>query len=55
LEAQRRRNARLDDDEFKRLQGTVSIQTPTIVPITLRRTLADAVEEWRNETEATRR
>jgi hypothetical protein len=29
LEAHRRRNARLDDDEFKRLQGTAPVQSPT--------------------------
>jgi hypothetical protein len=32
LEAQRRRNARLDDDEFKRLQGTAPVPSPTVVP-----------------------
>jgi hypothetical protein len=33
LEAQRQRNARLDDDEFKRLQGTAPVQSPTAAPI----------------------
>ena len=55
LEAQRQRNARLDYDEIKRLQGTVPVQTPHVVPITPERSLADAVEEWRNETETNRK
>jgi hypothetical protein len=55
LDAQRQRNARLDYDEFKRLQGTAPVQTPYVVPITPKRSLADAVEEWRNETEANRK
>jgi hypothetical protein len=55
LEAQLRRNARLDEDEFKRLRGTAPVQSPNIVSITPRRTLADAVEEFRNETEANKK
>jgi hypothetical protein len=55
LEAQRQRNARLDDDEFKRLQGTAPEQSLSIVPITKMRTLADAAGEWCNETEANRK
>ncbi len=55
LEAQRRRNVRLDDDEFKRLQGTAPVESPNVVPITPKRTLAGAVEEWRNETEANKK
>jgi hypothetical protein len=34
LDAQRQRNARLDHDEFKRLQGTAPVQTPHVAPIT---------------------
>ncbi|SRR6266481_4322132 len=52
LEAQRRRNARLDEEEFKRLRGTAPMQIPKLVPIAPKRTLADAVEEWCNEIEA---
>jgi hypothetical protein len=50
LEAQRQRNARLDYEEFKRLQGAAPAQSPTVVPIMPERTLADAVEEHGNET-----
>jgi len=46
LDAQRQRKARLDDDEFKLLQRTTPMQSPSVVPITPKRTLADAVEEW---------
>jgi hypothetical protein len=46
LDAQRQRTARLDYEEFKRLQGTATpIPAPNVVPITPRRTLADAVED----------
>jgi hypothetical protein len=55
LEAQRQRNARLDAEEFQRLRGTAPVQSPNIVSITSRRTLADAVEEFRNETEANKK
>jgi hypothetical protein len=55
LEAQRQRNARLDYEELRRLQGTAPVQSPNVVSITPRRTLADAVEEWCNETEANRK
>jgi len=55
LEAQRQRNSRLDNEEFKRLHGTAPVQSPNIVLITPRRTLADAVEEFCNETEANKK
>jgi integrase len=55
LDAQRQRNARLDHDEFERLQTTATVQSPHVVPITPKRSLADVVEEWRNETEANRK
>ncbi|MGC1684131.1 MAG: site-specific integrase [Candidatus Acidiferrales bacterium] len=55
LEAQRQRNARLDAEEFERLRGTAPVQSPNIVSITPRRTLAGAVEEFRNETEANKK
>jgi integrase len=55
LEAQRRRNALLDAEEFKRLRGTTPVQIPNIVPMTPRRTLCDSVEEWCNETEANKK
>ena len=55
LEAQRQRNARLDYDEIKRLQGTAPMQTSHVVPITPKRSLGDAVEGWRNQTEANRK
>jgi len=51
LEAQLKRNARLDSEEFQRLGGRLSLQTPNIVPMKPRRTLADAVGEWCRETE----
>jgi hypothetical protein len=55
LEAQRQRNSRLDNEEFKRLHGTAPVQSPNIVLITPRRTPADAVEEFCNETEANKK
>jgi hypothetical protein len=42
----------LDYEEFKRLQGTEPAQSPTVVPIMPKRTLADAVEEHGNETKS---
>jgi hypothetical protein len=33
LDAQRRRNARLDDDGFRRLQGTAPVHSPTAAPV----------------------
>jgi integrase len=56
LDAQRQRTARLDYEEFKRLQGTATpIPAPNVVPITPRRTLADGVEDWRNEIRANKK
>jgi hypothetical protein len=55
LDAQRQRNARLDYDEFRRLHGTASTQSPTVLPITPRRTLSDAVEEFCQETKANKK
>lgn len=55
LEAQRQRSARLDCEEFRRLRGTALPPSPAIVPITLRPTLADSVEEWRSETRANKK
>ncbi|MGH9716807.1 MAG: tyrosine-type recombinase/integrase [Candidatus Acidiferrales bacterium] len=56
LDAQRKRNAQLDYEEFKRLRGTAAaVPAPNVVPIMPRRTLADAVEEFCNETEANKK
>jgi hypothetical protein len=55
LEAQRQRNARLDYEELRRLQGTAPVQSPNIVSITPRRTLADIVEEFSSETKANKK
>jgi len=45
LEAQRRRNARLDEEEFKRLRGTPSAPSPTVQPSCDRLTLSAAAEK----------
>jgi integrase len=55
LEAQRQRNARLDYEELRRLQGTAPVQNPNVVSITPRRTLADIVEEFSSETKANKK
>jgi len=55
LEAHRQRNARLDYEEFRRLQGTARVHNPAVVPIAIRRTLADTVEDWRGEIEANKK
>ena len=55
LEAQRRRNALLDAEEFKRLPGTTPVQIPNIVPMTPRQTLSDTVEEFSIETKANKK
>lgn len=55
LEAQRQRSARLDYEEFRRLQGIAPVQSPTVVPSAARRTLADAVGEFCNEIEANKK
>jgi hypothetical protein len=51
LEAQRRRNARLDEEEFKRLRGTALAPSPTALPTSGRFPLAvAAVLVARNKT-----
>ena len=46
LEAQRRRNARLDAEEFQRLRGTASAPSPTMQPTFDRLTLSAAAEKY---------
>lgn len=46
LEAQRRRNVRLDAEEFKRLRGTPSAPSPTVQPTFDRLTLSSAAEKY---------
>lgn len=46
LEAQRRRNALLDQEEFKRLRGAPSAPSPTTQPTFDRITLAAAAEKY---------
>jgi hypothetical protein len=55
LDAQRRRNARLDCEELRRLQGTAPVQSPNVTSITPKRTLADTVEEFFSETKANKK
>jgi hypothetical protein len=42
LEAQRRRNARLDEEEFKRLRGTAAVQAWDTAPTCSKTSLATA-------------
>ena len=52
LEAQRRRNARLDEEEFKRLEGTVPVQKATVEPTLGKTPLAVAADRYFSNLEA---
>jgi hypothetical protein len=52
LEAQRQRNARLDEEEFKRLRGTAPMQKTTVEPISGKTPLTVAAERYFSNLEA---
>ena len=52
LEAQRRRNARLDEEELKRLRGTAAVQTLDTAPTCSKTSLATAAGRYFTNLEA---
>ena len=52
LEAQRQRNARVDDDEFKRLQGTAPVHSLAAAPACGKTPLAAATQKYFSNLEA---